>query len=172
MFGFSTAIVASLLLIFEPNILAYGSLVLTDVPVTCMLLFAVFGFYLWVGHRTVPLILLTALATGLTLLAKHSGVAVVPILGVLAITDALISPDGGRPKWRRALRNLLAVALICVLAVGMVWVGYGMRFVVYSTVPQLQELRPPAASVSGRALLEMEERHWLPQAYLEGFVSA
>ena len=49
----STAIVASLLLIFEPNVLAYGSLVMTDVPVTCMLLFAVLGFYLWVRQRTI-----------------------------------------------------------------------------------------------------------------------
>ena len=52
MFGLTTAVVASLLLIFEPNVLAYGSLVMTDVPVTCMLLFAVLGFYLWVRHRT------------------------------------------------------------------------------------------------------------------------
>jgi len=39
-----------------------GSLVMTDVPVTCMLLFAVLGFYLWVRHRSAPFLLLTALA--------------------------------------------------------------------------------------------------------------
>ena len=96
MFGLTTAIVASLLLIFEPNVLAYGSLVMTDVPVTCMLLFAVLGFYLWVRQRTILFFLLTALAMGLTLLAKDSGVVVVPILGALAITDAL-DPTRGRP---------------------------------------------------------------------------
>ena len=112
MFGITTAIVASLLLIFEPNVLAYGSLVMTDVPVTCMLLFAVLGFYLWVRQRTILFFLLTALAMGLTLLAKDSGVVVVPILGALAITDALAQPKGDRPKWQLALRNLLAVALI------------------------------------------------------------
>ena len=131
MFGLTTAIVASLLLIFEPNVLAYGSLVLTDVPVTCMLLFAVLGFYLWVRHRTVLFFLLTALATGLTLLSKDSGVVVVPILGALAITDALTQPEGDRPKWQLTLRNLLAVALISVLAVGILWAGYGMRFAAY-----------------------------------------
>jgi hypothetical protein len=172
MFGLTTAIVAGLLLIFEPNVLAYGSLVLTDVPVTCMLLFAVLGFYLWVRHPTVPLILLTALAAGLTLLAKHSGVVVVPVLGVLAIADALTQPDGGQPKWRIALRNLLALALVCALAAGMVWVGYGMRFAAHSAVPQLQGPRTRAASASERVLLELEERHLLPQAYLEGFASA
>ncbi len=172
MFGLTTAIVASLLLIFEPNVLAYGSLVMTDIPVTCMLLLSVLGFYLWVRHRTVPFFLWTALAAGLTLLTKHSGVAVVPILGLLAIADALTRPDGGRSKWQPALRNLLAVALICALAVGIVWVGYGMRFAAHPGVLQFQEPRPPATSARGRVLLELEERHWLPQAYLEGFTAA
>jgi len=48
MFGLTTALAASLLLIFEPNVLAWGSLVMTDVPVTCTLLFTVFAFHLWV----------------------------------------------------------------------------------------------------------------------------
>lgn len=172
MFGLTTAVVASLLLIFEPNVLAYGSLVMTDIPVTCMLLFAVFGFYLWVKHRTAPFLLLTALASGLTLLAKHSGVVVVPILGVLAITDALTKPDGDRSKWQLMHRNLVAVALICLLAAGIVWAGYGMRFAAHTAVPQLQEPRPPATSASGRVLQKLEERHLLPQAYLEGFAGA
>src|SRR5208282_5385049 len=101
MFGLTTAIVASLLLIFEPNVLAYGSLVMTDVPVTCLLLFAVLAFYLWVRHRTFPFLLLTALAAGLTLLAKHSGVVVVPILAALALADACIQPDGRADGDRR-----------------------------------------------------------------------
>ncbi|HLM79718.1 MAG TPA: glycosyltransferase family 39 protein [Terriglobales bacterium] len=172
MFGLTAAVLASLLLIFEPNVLAYGSLVMTDVPVTCMLLFAVLGFYLWVQHRTAPFLLLTALATGLTLLAKHSGVVVIPILGALAITDALTQADGNRPKWQLALYNLLAVALIYALAVGIVWAGYGMRFAAYTAVPQLQGPRPHAISASGRLLLELEEFHLLPQAYLEGFAGA
>ena len=172
MFDLSTALVASLLLIFEPNVLAYGSLVMTDVPVTCMLLFAVLGFYLWVRHRTVPLLLLTALATGLTLLAKHSGVVVVPILGVLAVTDAFAQPDSQRPGWQLALHNLLAVGLICGLAVGIVWVGYGMRFAASSAAPQLQGTPPAVTSTSGLMLLALEKRHWLPEAYLEGFATA
>jgi hypothetical protein len=172
MFGFTTAIVASLLLIFEPNVLAYGSLVMTDTPVTCMLLFAVLGFYLWVRHRTAPFILLSALATGLALLAKHSGVVVVPILVALAITDALTQADGDRPKWQLALHNLLAIALICVLGVGIVWAGYGMRFAAQPATPQLQTSRPPATSVGERVLRQLERRHLLPQTYLEGLAGA
>ncbi len=176
MFGRTTAIVAGLLLIFEPNVLAYGSLVMTDVPVTCMMLFAVFGFYLWVRKRKAAFLLLTALATGLTLLAKHSGVVVVPILAMLAIADALRQsggqPDGARLKSRLALLNLLAVALICGISAGIVWVGYKMPFATNAVASQLQGPRPAAASTSGRVLLELEEHHLLPQAYLDGFASA
>ncbi len=167
MFGLTTAVVASLLLIFEPNVLAYGALVLTDIPVTCMLLFAVLGFYLWVRHPTAPFLLLTALATGLTLLSKNSGMAVVPILGALAITDALTQPDGNRPRWKLALRNLLALALIGALALGIVWACYGILFAAHSPLQQLQQPRPPATSAFKRVV-----RLLLPQPYLDGFTSA
>lgn len=172
MFGVATAIVASLLLIFEPNVLAYSPLVLTDVPVTCMLLFAVLGFYLWADHRSTVFFLLTALAAGLTLLAKHSGVVVMPILGLLAIADALRPRDDRRPMWRLAVRNLMAVALICTVAFGIVWAGYGMRFAAQTAAPQLHGLQPPVASISGRVRRGLEEHHLLPEAYLKGFDAA
>jgi len=172
MFGLAAAIVASGLLVFEPNLLAYSPLVLTDVPVTCMILLVVLGFYLWVKHRTLPFLLLTAVATGLTLLTKHSGVIVIPILGALAITDALTASDLRRSKWRLALLNLLTVTLICTLAAGIVWIGYGMRFAPYSRATGLEQTRHPAASAIGQLLFQLETHHWLPQAYLRGLAVA
>jgi len=169
MFDLPTAVTATVLLVFEPNLLAFGPFVLTDVPVTCMLLFAVFGFYLWARNRTTPFLLLTALATGLTLLAKHSGVAVVPILCVLAVADALIHYTCSRSTLRAVLRNLLAVAMIFAFALGIVWGGYGMRFAAYPGAVQFQEARQEAASNSARVLLAMKNYHVLPEAYLEGF---
>jgi hypothetical protein len=44
-----------------------------------------------------------------------------------------------------------------------------MRFAAYPAGAQLQEPRHIAASASQRLLLELEDRHLLPQAYLEGF---
>jgi len=182
MFGFATAIVACLLLIFEPNILAFGPLIMTDVPVTCTLLFAVSSFYLWVRHRTTALLLLTALAAGLTLLTKASGVVVMPILCLLAIADALAPSDhassqlqpsvGQQSKWRLALRNLLAVTLICALAIAVLWLGYAMRFAPHPGMVQLQQPMPQAATFTERVRFELEKYHLLPQAYLEGFGAA
>ena len=173
MFGLSTAVVATMLVVFEPNILAYGSLVMTDVPVTCMLLFAILAFYFWVQRRTAGFLLLAALATGLTLLSKNSGVAVLLILPVLAIADAFAQPASTRAKWRFAFHNLLAVALICILAMGVVWAGYGMRFAAYPGAQQARVPQPSTAtSASQWASLELEQLHLLPQAYLQGFRSA
>jgi len=172
MFGLATAIAATILLIFEPNVLAYGSLIMTDLAVTCVFLFAVFAFYLWIKNRTVPFLLLTGLATGLALLSKHSAVVVIPILCVLAAADALIERTSQPRPWTRFLNNLLAVCLICALAIGVVWVGYGMRYAASPAGAPLQQspddpkLNPP------RFLLALKSYRLLPEAYLQGFATA
>jgi len=178
MFGLTIAIVATLLLIFEPNVLAFGSLVMTDVPVTCMLLFAVFAFYLWTGNRTAPFLLLAGLATGLTLLVKHSGVLVIPILFLLATIDAFIQTktDDKPPPSSTAFRNLLAVGIICVIAAGILWIGYGMRFAA-GHAKALEPQTPAASTNTGILLAIMERSHvensrFLPQPYLQGFAEA
>jgi 4-amino-4-deoxy-L-arabinose transferase-like glycosyltransferase len=171
MFGLGTAIVACTLLVFEPNILAYGSLILTDLPVTCMLLLVTLAFYLWVRHRTVSFLLFAGVTTGLTLLTKHSGVAVMPILVTLAIGHAIAESDIQGSKWRVAAQNLIAVILICALAAGVVWLGYGMHF---GANPGAQDEMTAAsqAAVTGYILLMLEKHQLLPQPYLRGFSQA
>lgn len=172
MFGLATAVVASALLVFEPNVLAYGSLIMTDVPVTGLMLLTVLTFYAWIRHRTVPFLLVTGVVTGLTLLTKHSGVVILPILGALAIADA-IRPSGSKTsKWRFAGGNLLAIVLIGVLAVGIVWIGYGLRFASYPGAPEIAATWPVPSSAVGRLLAALESLHVMPDAYLRGFGAA
>ncbi len=172
MFDLATAVLATLLLIFEPNVLAFGPLVMTDVPVTCMMLFAVYALYRWADERTAPFLLLTGLATGLTLLAKHSGVLILPTLFVLAAGDAMVSPRSQTTVARAVFSNLRAVALVCVTAAAIVWAGYGMHFAAHPGSVQFPE--PPAypISLSARVLLTLKHYHALPEAYLEGFAAA
>jgi 4-amino-4-deoxy-L-arabinose transferase-like glycosyltransferase len=171
MFSLATAVVACALLVFEPNVLAYGSLILTDIPVACMLLLATLAFYLWVCHRTASFLLFAGIATGLALLTKHSGVAVIPILGTLAITDAITQSDSWVSTLRVAVQNLIAVTLICALAVGIVWLGYGMRFAPYFRAPDVS-IEGSSAAGAGRIPLILEKQHLLPQPYLSGFAEA
>jgi hypothetical protein len=167
MFGFATAVVATMLLVFEPNVLAYGALVMTDIPVTCMMLFAVFAFYLWVGKRTVPFLLLTALATGLALLTKHSAVLLVPMLCALAITDALLGPSEAQKRLHAVLHNLVAVAMISALAVGVVWMGYSLDSG-KQRITNPPNLLLPSSSFGDGVVRVVESTHLFPRAYLDG----
>jgi hypothetical protein len=167
MFGFNTAVVASLLLVFEPNVLAYGSLVMTDIPVACLMVLAVLGFYFFVKYRTVPFLALTVIATGLALVTKHSGVILLPILATLAIADA-ITP---KTNWLLVRRNLLSVVLIFALTVPIVWAAYGLRFAISGAL-EATDSWPPTGSVVGHVLVSLERYHLLPQAYLRGFAEA
>jgi len=169
MFGFNTAVVASALLIFEPNVLAYGSLILTDVPVTCMLVCAVLMFYLWTGSRKPTFFVLTIVSVGMTLLTKQSGLVVIPILAALAIAGALTQNPH---KLFLAIRDLGAVVLICGLAFIVVWIGYEMRFAPYATASYVQEQRPAATSTIESVVRKLEDLRVLPQAYLDGFNGA
>jgi len=77
---------------------------------------------------------------------------VVPILGTLAVADAFTQTASEWPRWQRALRNLLAFTLICVLAAGIVWAGYGMRFTAYPAGAQFHQAEPNAKSSSAGVL--------------------
>ncbi|MGB8007457.1 MAG: phospholipid carrier-dependent glycosyltransferase [Terriglobales bacterium] len=167
MFGFSAAVLATLIVAFEPNVLASGALVMTDMAVTTTMFCAVFAYYLYARKPCTPLLLLASLAVGLTLLSKSSGVVLIPILVVLAAVNVLISPD------KRPLRNKVFSALLSVgsmLAIGfvVVWMGYGLRYAPRSGPLLPQGYLSASHSASGRMLLAIEEDHLLPQAYLAG----
>ncbi len=170
MFGFGAAVVATLLVAFEPDVLASGALITTDLAVTTTLMFAVFAYYLWTRNPSTPLVLLAGFAVGLTLLSKGSGVVVIPILIALATVNALTSPDK-RPLRNQALRTLLCIGSMLAIAFVVVWVGYGLRYAAHTgpPLPQDQPSSSLSASTGGRMLLIAEEAHLLPQAYLAGF---
>lgn len=172
MFDLPTAIVATLLLVFEPNVLAFGPLVMTDVPVTCMMLFAIYAFYQWSTRRIAPFLLLTGLAMGLALLAKHSGVLLLPILVALAVADALMDRKNEKTVARAMLNNLRGVALIGVIAYCVVWLGYGMHFAAHPGAVQYAGSSTTAASGISRSIMTMKQYHALPEAYLQGFDTA
>ncbi len=89
MFGAGAAFVALSLFVFDPNILAHGALVTTDMGVTCFLFAAVFAFYRYVRHPSWIKLAAVGLTAGASLAAKHSGLLVFPILLLLAATEII-----------------------------------------------------------------------------------
>ncbi len=140
MFGRWEAVVALALLAFEPNIIAHGSIVTTDMAVATMMFAAVYAFYRFRKNPTTIHFLIVGLATGATLAAKHSGILILPILFVLFITDFFLSRraeiEAGAS--RRFLRRVVAFAGIVFVAFGVLWAFYGFRS---DAVPN--DSRPP-----------------------------
>src|ERR1017187_1200737 len=72
LFGESAGLLALLLVVFEPNVLANSDLVTTDMGVACFFLATIYCFYRYARQPSVIRLLLTGLAAGLALSAKHS----------------------------------------------------------------------------------------------------
>jgi hypothetical protein len=132
MFGPIPAFIALALLVFEPNILAHGAVVTTDVGFSCFLLATVYAFYRYVKKPTAGRLALTGLAAGLGLATKHSAILIPPILFVLALCEVLrggdASADVRAGRSRQVLRLLGAILVIGVIAVAILWSCYGFHF--------------------------------------------
>src|ERR1700732_3663540 len=87
MFGTVLAVLALTLLIFEPNILAHGALVTTDIGVTLGLFLGVVSFYWYLKKRSALTLTGAGLAAGICVGVKHSGILIFPILLVLALAE-------------------------------------------------------------------------------------
>src|SRR5437879_2071694 len=88
-FGTGAGLIALLLLVFDPNILANSALVTTDIGVSLFFLLAIYAFYRYVRNPTLLRLLLAGIAAGLLLAAKHSGILLAPMLLLLIISKIL-----------------------------------------------------------------------------------
>ena len=176
MFGTLAAFVALILFVFEPNILAHGALVTTDMGITCFLFGTVYAFYRYVkvpSRRTLGLL---ALAAGLSLAAKHSGILIFPILIALAFADFLITRKSltrlTEYTAQHGFRLARALFLAGLAAVVILWASYGFRFHPRPGIDADQQL----ISYASRLNHPLQEKlitwfarwHLLPQSYLYG----
>lgn len=180
MFGFAPAFIALVLFTFEPSVLAHGALVTTDMGLACLLFAAVYGFYRYARRPSAVRLVLTGLAAGLALAAKHSGILVFPIILFLAVFETLrrirsarVLSNGERDAPVRFAGRLTAsLLLIGVIAVAILWASYGFHSqprAGFDALPRAAEyaahLKHPlqAKLVSGLA-----SWHLLPEPYLYG----
>jgi hypothetical protein len=173
MFGLGAGFIALLLIVFEPNILAHGALVTTDIGAALFIFATIYFFYRYVKSPTWARLIAVGLAAGLALAAKHSGVLVFPMLVLLAIGELIPGKlEGEAARWRLALRQLGAIVLIGVIAVTVLWSFYGFR---YNARPDGLQLDPPLADKfhklppsEARVFQTISRAHILPEAYLYG----
>lgn len=177
MFGWQAALIALLLLVFEPNVLANGALVTTDMAATAMLFGTVYTFYRYLKQPSFARLLVCSLFAGLALSVKHSAVLMLPILPLLAVLHLAFGQDAGfatpRTFVRRAGSMLGSLACIAAVSVTMLWACYGFHYAARpgnapmtpTTAAFLKTLDKPAEAC---VLGFFERHHLLPEAYLYG----
>ncbi len=164
MFGTGAAFIALTLLTFDPNLLAHGALITTDVGLACFMFLSVYLFYRFVKSPSALRLIATGVSVGLVLAVKHTGLLVLPILFLLTLCEIKL---GGR-----ALKLLGSLALIALIGWIVLWSTYRFR---YDARPSGLQLNPPlAAYVEGLKPYEAwpirtaARFHLLPESYLYG----
>jgi hypothetical protein len=176
MFSTTAAFIALALLVFDPNFLAHGALVTTDVGSALTIFATIYAFYRWRKSPTWPRLLLIGLAAGLALVTKFTGVLVFPMLAVLALCEFMLrtAPKSkSEPRGRLALHLIGALALTSVLAWLIIWAFYGFRYAArpagLALHPALTAYLPLLANHrSAQTLALLGRFHLMPESWLYG----
>jgi 4-amino-4-deoxy-L-arabinose transferase-like glycosyltransferase len=184
MFGTWAGFIALALLAFDPNLLAHGAVVGTDVGLSCFTFASVYAFYRYVKAPSAWRLIVVGIATGLALACKHTGILIFPMLFLLAIWEVWRSvpttteQSAGPilttiPASKRAQR--LALALLAITAIGLtiLWTAYGFRFQARAEGlqmnPRLSEFLQGLSRPREAHLLQTVARfHLLPESYIYG----
>jgi tetratricopeptide (TPR) repeat protein len=171
MFSPLTGLLALAFVVFDPNLLAHGALITTDVAISCLIFIAIYLAYRYV-LRPLPLrLILVGLVTGLALATKFTGILIFPMLVLLAIVELIHTRD-----WRLLARRALALLIVTAISLTVLWSFYGFRYVAR---PAGQDTNPPLAQylkhlpdpADARHLALLARTHLLPEAYIYGLAN-
>ena len=171
MFGDIAALAALALFVFDPLVLAHGTLVSTDIGSACFIFGTIYAFYRYVKAPNPARLAIAGVAMGLALCAKFTGIFAFPMLVLLAGAEAMLARS-----WAVLGKRLTGCAAILVCAWGVTWAFYGFRF---APAPGGQELSPklPPYIASMPSKTDAEELsviarwHLLPKAYIWGLAN-
>lgn len=169
--GGVAGLVALLLFVFDPNILAHGTLISTDLGSACFIFATLFAYYRYSSAPGWRWLLITGFLAGLAMVTKFTGILIAPMLFALAIGEAI--QNRSFALFGRRVMASIAI-LLCAWAV--IWTFYGYRYA--PAAPGL-ELSPAFGSyltslpnkADGATLALLARFHALPQAYLWGLAN-
>ena len=176
MFGPEAGLLAMVLFCLEPMVLGNGGVILTDMTLSCMLFLSVYAFYRYLKQPTAVRLLLCSTAVALTLVAKHSGVFVFPILAAIAVADMLLEKRRARgvSARSRAVSIAAAFGVIAIVSYAVLWAFYGFRYAArldgLAMAPTLQAYSAVIPiKFEAAAIAFCARHHLLPEAYLYGW---
>lgn len=146
--GPAGALLALALYCFDPNFVAHGSLVTTDVGVSLFIFGSVYFLWRTCRHLDARNLAMTGLFVALTIATKLSAIMLAPIFALLALVR-IVSDERWTSVDRataagRALAFLKIASSVVVIAYAGLWAAYGFR---YSAV------RDPSQAASAESTL-------------------
>lgn len=125
LYGRNAGILAAVLCSFSPNLLAHGRLATTDLGLACFVLWSVFAYHRYLEAPSPGRLVFAGVALGLALLAKFTGVLMLPLLLLWAVVVPVARHYEAKAAGR-ALPEVLARALggtAAIVAVGLLTVS-------------------------------------------------
>ena len=174
MFGTAAGFIALAILVFDPNLLAHGAVVTTDVALSCFMFATVYAYYRFSKAPSWTRLMLVAVGAGLTLASKHTGILIFPMLVMLAIYELVRGRKEGQVNTvRHAARLAGGLVAVGVLAVVILWAFYGFRYEArpdgLKLTPSMQEFANQVSHPREVKLLNaMAKYKLLPESYLYG----
>lgn len=178
MFGTAAGFIALGLMVTDPNVLAHGAVVGTDIGLSCFMFASIYGFYRYVKAPSVSRLIIVGIAGGFALASKHTGILILPMLLLLALCEMIRKTDTADgistlPRGKRTLHLAGAIIGMSLIAIVILWAFYGFRYQAREaglqlnpTLPQyLQQLsRPREAHI----LAAVAHLHLFPESYIYG----
>ncbi len=171
-FGSVAALFSLALIVFEPNLIAHGAYVTTDMAVTCGIFTTIYALYRFRRRPCPGRLAVVGIATGLALAVKHSAVLLLPIALVLLATE-LVRPRPRESRGRVLGLYSAAFASAVILGLPILWSTYHFRFFAHPNGPMHPSLAEYMSSLHGiepRVYALLARWHILPESYLYGMV--
>ena len=139
--------------------------------VACFFLATIYCFYRYARQPSVARLLLTGLAAGLALSAKHSGILLAPMLLGLVLVEIACAERARRKQM--AAKLFSGFVAMAVLAVVVLWAFYGFRYAArpagLAMNPTLSEYASaPLTGVNSWVIGHLANWRLLPESYLMG----
>lgn len=171
-FGDTAALIALVLVVFDPNVLANSALVTTDVGVSCFFVASIFAMYRYVVDPGWGRLGLAGLMVGLLLATKHSGVLIAPMLLTVMLYEVVVAQRGLRAATLKRL--MVALVVITAVSVTVLWGFYRFRYAARPDGLQLstslRDYAAPLPPLDRSGVMAFARAHLLPESYLMGLV--
>jgi hypothetical protein len=162
-YGGQAACLSVFACVLDPQIVAHGQVVTSDLASALFIFLAVASLERLLAAPSLPWLFGAGLALGLALMTKQTGLLLVPIFLVLAISNRFFASRG---------RSVAVLVPLGVIAFCVAWAAYGFRFSLSPDPAFETTLTWPSGGLVNGVVGWMRARELLPEAYLFGFLDA